>query len=49
MFKGGILSHGAVVAREFNIPAVLRVKQATTIIKTGQTITINGNAGNIEL
>jgi phosphoenolpyruvate synthase/pyruvate phosphate dikinase len=49
LFLGGILSHGAVVAREFKIPAVLRVKEATTVVKTGQTITINGGSGVVEL
>jgi phosphoenolpyruvate-protein kinase (PTS system EI component) len=46
---GGILSHGAVVAREFQIPAVLRVKEATLLIKTGQKITVNGKNGVVEI
>jgi pyruvate,water dikinase len=32
---GGILSHGAVISREYRIPAVTAVKGATTIFKTG--------------
>lgn len=44
---GGILSHGAVVSREYKIPAVTAVKDATTIIKTGQTIIVDGNNGKI--
>lgn len=44
---GGILSHGAVVSREYGIPAVTAVKNATKIFKTGQKITIDGNEGVI--
>jgi pyruvate,water dikinase len=46
---GGILSHAAVICREYGIPAVLAVKQATRNIKDGQTITIDGNSGLIFL
>jgi len=44
---GGILSHGAVVSREYGIPAVTAVKNATTLFKTGQKVTIDGNDGVI--
>ncbi|QLH75657.1 MAG: phosphoenolpyruvate protein kinase [Methanomassiliicoccales archaeon] len=44
---GGILSHGAVVSREYGIPAVTAVKGATKIFKTGQRITLDGNEGAI--
>lgn len=44
---GGILSHGAVVSREYGIPAVTAVKNATTLFKNGQTITLDGNQGII--
>jgi len=44
---GGILSHGAVVSREYNIPAITAVKQATTLLKNGQQITLDGNTGII--
>jgi len=44
---GGILSHGAVVSREYGIPAVTAVSRATEIIRTGQTITVDGNDGVI--
>jgi phosphohistidine swiveling domain-containing protein len=44
---GGILSHGAVVSREYGIPAVTAVKGATKIFKTGQRITLDGNEGTI--
>ncbi|TFG17161.1 MAG: hypothetical protein EU531_04165 [Promethearchaeota archaeon] len=42
---GGILSHGAVVSREYGIPAVTNVINACKILKTGQIITINGFNG----
>lgn len=44
---GGILSHGAVVSREYGIPAVTAVKNATGILCTGQRITLNGDEGTI--
>lgn len=44
---GGILSHGAVVSREYGIPAVTAVKGATKIFITGQRITLDGNEGLI--
>ena len=44
---GGILSHGAVVSREYNIPAITAVNQATTLLKNGQRITLDGNTGII--
>ncbi|KAJ2962517.1 hypothetical protein NQZ79_g2375 [Umbelopsis isabellina] len=46
---GGMLTHGAVVAREYGIPAVVGVDNATEIIKTGQYIRVNGNEGYIEI
>jgi pyruvate,water dikinase len=46
---GGILSHGAVVSREYGIPAVTAVKGAKQIFKTGQRITVDGNEGVIYL
>ena len=46
---GGILSHGAVVSREYNIPAVTAVRDATKILKTGQKITIDGNDGVVTI
>jgi pyruvate,water dikinase len=44
---GGILSHGAVVSREYGIPAVTAVMGATRIFRTGQRITLDGNEGTI--
>lgn len=46
---GGQLSHAAIVAREYGIPAVVGVKDATKIIKTGQEIIIKGKDGKIEI
>ena len=45
MEMGGANSHGAVVAREYGIPAVVGVAQATRRIKTGQRVTVDGSAG----
>jgi len=42
---GGVLSHGAVVAREYGLPAVANVSGATTQLKDGQLVTIDGRQG----
>lgn len=47
MEMGGANSHGAVVAREYGIPAVVGVPNATVTIVTGQRITVDGGAGSI--
>jgi len=47
MEMGGANSHGAVVAREYGIPAVVGVPDATGRISTGQEITVDGGAGTI--
>ena len=44
---GGALSHGAVVAREFGLPAVVNVLGATTLLKTGDMIEVDGNRGEV--
>ncbi len=44
---GGILSHGAVVSREYGIPAVTNIANACKIFKTGQIIEINGFNGTV--
>ncbi|MBA2747688.1 MAG: glycerol-3-phosphate acyltransferase [Tatlockia sp.] len=46
---GGRLSHGAIVAREYNIPAVMDVSNAMTLLKNGQRIRIDGQLGIVEL
>jgi len=48
MEMGGVISHGAVVAREYGIPAVVGVPDATTRLHTGQTVAVDGAAGTIE-
>jgi rifampicin phosphotransferase len=42
---GGALSHAAIVAREFGVPTVVNVAQATTVIKTGDRIRVDGDRG----
>ena len=49
MEMGGMMSHGAVVAREYGIPAVVGVPGATERIVTGQRITVDGSAGTVAL
>lgn len=49
MEMGGAISHGAVVAREYGIPAVVGVADATERITTGQQITVDGAAGKVIL
>jgi pyruvate,water dikinase len=44
---GGMLSHAAVVSREYGLPCILVVKNATTIIKDGDTITMDCQTGGI--
>jgi pyruvate,water dikinase len=46
---GGILSHTAIVAREYRIPAVVGAKVATAVIQDGQKITVDGTAGTVKL
>jgi phosphohistidine swiveling domain-containing protein len=47
MEMGGVISHGAVVAREYGIPAVVGVPDATTRLRTGQTVTVDGASGTV--
>jgi pyruvate,water dikinase len=46
---GGILSHCAVVAREYGIPAVVGTRQATVTIQDGQMIEVNGDNGEVRI
>ena len=46
---GGMLSHAATVAREFGIPCVVLVHDATRIIHEGDTITVDGAAGTVKI
>jgi phosphohistidine swiveling domain-containing protein len=47
--SGGVLSHSAVVAREYRIPAVVGAGNATTTFKDGQLIEVDGNAGTVQV
>lgn len=49
METGATLSHGPVVAREYNIPAVVGVGNATGTLKDGQMVRLNGEVGTIEV
>jgi phosphoenolpyruvate synthase/pyruvate phosphate dikinase len=46
---GGSMTHGAVIAREYGLPAVVGVKQATQLIRDGQRIRLHGTHGYVEL
>ncbi|MBH8585960.1 phosphoenolpyruvate synthase [Thermoactinomyces sp. CICC 10520] len=46
---GGLMTHGAVIAREYGLPAVVGVENATKRIKDGQRIRVNGTEGYIEI
>jgi pyruvate,water dikinase len=46
---GGTMSHPAVVAREFGIPAVVGTSNAGDRIKTGDRVRVNGSTGIVEL
>ncbi len=46
---GGLMTHGAVIAREYGLPAVVGVEDATRLIKNGQRIRVNGTEGYVEI
>ncbi|MCG9127768.1 hypothetical protein JT359_09240 [Candidatus Poribacteria bacterium] len=47
MERGGMLSHGAVVAREYGVPAVVNIPNATHSISDGQILEVDGNNGTV--
>jgi pyruvate,water dikinase len=47
--NGGILSHPAIIAREYHIPAVVATRNATHILRDGQVVTVDGNTGHVEV
>ena len=49
MERGGMLSHGAVVAREYGIPAIANIPNATRNIADGQQLHIDGNRGTVSI
>ena len=46
---GGMMTHGAVIAREYGLPAIVGVENATRLIKDGQRIRVNGTDGYVEI
>jgi pyruvate,water dikinase len=46
---GGLMTHGAVIAREYGLPAVVGVEHATGLIRDGQQIRVNGTGGYVEI
>jgi len=46
---GGMMTHGSVVAREYGIPAVVGIINATTLLQTGQRVRVNGDQGYVEI
>jgi len=46
---GGLMTHGAVIAREYGLPAVVGVEHATRLIQDGQRIRVNGTDGYVEI
>ena len=49
MDMGGVLSHGAIIAREYGLPAVVNVGPATAVIATGQLVRVDGDAGTVTI
>jgi len=47
METGGIMSHGSVVAREYGIPAVVGLTEATRLLKNGQLVRVDGESGEV--
>ncbi|MCP2342481.1 pyruvate,water dikinase [Actinomadura rupiterrae] len=46
---GGLMTHGAVIAREYGLPAVVGVEGATRLIKDGQRIRVHGTDGHVQI
>ena len=46
---GGLMTHGAVIAREYGLPAVVGVENATKLIKDGQRIRVHGTEGYVAI
>ena len=47
--RGGMLIHGAIIAREYGLPCITGIPDATTLIKTGDAITVDGYLGIVTL
>jgi pyruvate,water dikinase len=46
---GGMMSHAAIVCREYGLPAVTGTGSATTTIRTGQRVRVDGNSGTVTI
>ena len=46
---GGLMTHGAVIAREYGLPAVVGVENATNLIRDGERIRVHGTDGYVEI
>ncbi len=49
MERGGMLSHGAIIAREFGIPAVVGIPKVTQLVTSGQMILVDGDEGYVKV
>jgi pyruvate,water dikinase len=47
--RGGMLIHGAIIAREYGLPCVTGVPQATALIRSGDRLTVDGYLGIVTL
>jgi phosphoenolpyruvate synthase/pyruvate phosphate dikinase len=46
---GGVLSHPAIIAREYQVPAVVATGNATSLLRDGQLVTVDGSSGKIDI
>lgn len=46
---GGMMTHGSVIAREYGIPAVVGIENATKILKDGQYVRVDGTRGFVQI
>jgi pyruvate,water dikinase len=46
--KGGLLSHGSIIAREYGLPAVANIPHATQRFRTGETVLVDGTTGIVQ-
>jgi phosphoenolpyruvate-protein kinase (PTS system EI component) len=46
---GGVLSHPAIIAREYQVPAVVATGNATALLHDGQQVTVDGRSGKIDI
>ena len=47
--RGGMLIHGAIIAREYGLPCITGIPNATTLIQTGDQITVDGYLGIVSI